>query len=326
MTRVGAALVFAVLAAAPAGAETGGAGSTTGEPLRLARPARDMGMGEAQAATGTGPGAIASNPAGLLDTRLATLHFTHVFQAAETRQEYLAWAQRFPFGPALGFSIFWLYNGGTSRTLEDSNGDYAGQAGSYSVSFGAVSGAVAIDIAELTGLDILRPTAGLAVRAFSQQVDDAKNSGASADLGLRIRPGFGFSLAAVLQNMGSRMAGAGLPRQWVVAGGWEASPLLTGSDAFSIEADLPIAQDRKGSSMLGLEYAFTVGGITLALRGGTKQGLGVPGGAGLTAGVGFRSSAGTFAWGLDYAYQPFGDLGAVQALALTAGFQPKQNL
>ena len=53
-----------------------------------------------------------------------------------------------------------------------------------------------------------------------------------------------------------------------------------------------------------------------------KSGLVVTGGAGLTAGLGFRRSTGAVAWGLDYAYQPYGVFGAVQALAVTVGFQP----
>jgi hypothetical protein len=322
MFKTVSALLAAFTLLAPSDALAGGAGTTTAEPLRMARPARDMGMGEAQAATGTGPGSIASNPAGLVDTRLATLHFTHVLAVAGTQQEYLAWAQRIPFGPALGLSVFWMYNNGTERTLEDESGDYAGKAGEYAVVFGGVSAAAAIDLKELTGLDLLRPTAGAAFRAFSQQIDDIKDSGVALDLGFRLRPGFGFSLAGVLQNAGRKVAGAGLPKQWVVAAGWEMYGLLSGADSVSIEADFPVSSDLKGVSMAGIEYAFTVSGTTLALRAGMKQGMEIPDGTGLTGGLGFRRSAGTFAWGLDYAYQSFGVFGPNQALALTVGFQP----
>jgi len=306
----------------PADAPAAGTGTASAEPLRLARPARDMGMGEAQAATGTGPGSIASNPAGLIDTRLATLHFTHVMAVADTQQEYLAWAQRIPFGPALGFSVFWMYNNGTERMMEDADGNFAGKAGEYAVGFGAVSAAAAIDLKELTGLDLLRPSAGVVFRAFSQQIDSMRTSGTSMDLGLRLRPGFGFSIAGVLQNAGRKVAGAGLPKQWVVAGGWEKAPVISGNDSISLEADFPVSSYLKGVSMAGIEYAFSFGATTLALRGGMKQGLEVPGGAGLTGGLGFRRSTGTIGWGLDYAYQPYGIFGAVQALALTIGFQP----
>ena len=319
-TRLG---LIVILIMSPIIAQAGGDGTSAAEVLRLARPARDMGMGEAQAATGNGPGAIASNPAGLINTRMATLHFTHVLQAADTQQEYLAWAQRLPFGPALGISVFWMYNNGTERTMEDSGGNYSGKAGEYAVGFGAVSAAIAVDLKDVIGLDLLRPSAGVTVRAFSQQIDDMRNKGASADLGLRLRPGLGFCVAAVLQNAGRKIGGAGLPKQWVIAGGWEYSGLLAGNDSISLEADFPLSSDQQGVSMAGIEYAFAAGETICALRGGMKQGLDIPGGAGLTGGLGFRRSAGTFAWGLDYAYQPYGVFGAVQALGLTIGFQPE---
>ena len=301
-----------------------GAGSSAGEELRLARTARDLAMGDAQVATGSGGDALASNPAGLLDTKLLTLHLTHVFQAAETQQEYFAWAQRLPFGPAFGAGLFWLYNGGMTRTMEDTWGAYAGEAGKYAVGFLAVSAGCAIDLKPLVGLDLLRPSAGVVVRAFGQQVDDSRDLGLSADLGLRIRPGLGFVLGGVLQNAGRKLAGADLPRQFVGAVGWEMAPLATEADALTVEADMPFALDKDTAVRFGAEYAIGFGAVTLAFRGGMMQGVEVPDVSGFTFGLGFRNTGGSLAWGLDYTGIPFGPFGYIQAIALTAGFAPPQ--
>lgn len=306
---------------------TGDAGGTAmsafGDGIRVGQSAWSLGMGGAMAASADGVNALALNPAGILATGLTTFHLTHAFLPVGVAEDYFAYAQRLPAGGALGLSLHGLYDGSSSRQLEDNLGNFAGTAGKYPMIFAAGTVAGAMDLRPLIpGSDAWRPSVGIAVRAVMQRVDQQQLLAATADLGLRaIRNGFLAGL--VLQNAGAVQAGQTLPLQVVPGVGWRGDGVLRSGDALLIEADAPIARDRGISVAAGADYRLVFGGVSAAIRAGFTRAQAATGALGLTGGVGFRRLGGAMPWGFDYAFVPFGSLGGLHALAFTFGLAPR---
>jgi len=298
------------------------ASSSFGDGIRVGQSAWSLGMGGAMAASADGVNALALNPAGILATGLSTFHLTHAFLPVGVAQDYFAYAQRLPGGSAFGISLDGLYDGSPSRQLEDLNGNYAGSAGTYPMLFAAATVAGGLDLRPvIPGVDAWHPSAGVAVRVLSQQVDTQRLAGASTDLGLRVRRE-GFMGGLVVQNVGAAQAGQLLPLQVVPGVAWRADAVLGASDAVLLEADVPLARDRPVYARAGLDYRLVFGGVSAALRVGYSGAQADTGALGLTGGVGFRRVGGAMPWGFDYAFVPYGSLGGLHALAFTLGVAP----
>ena len=126
------------------------------------------------------------------------------FYVEKLWEDYFAYTQKLPFGSAFGVSLHGIYDGSTPRTLEDASGNYAGEAGTYPLGFAVGGASYALNLASLIGvLDVIRPTGGVGVRAVWQQIDRKTYLGVTADAGFKLRPGAGFMLAGVLQNIGT---------------------------------------------------------------------------------------------------------------------------
>jgi hypothetical protein len=280
-------------------------------------------MSDALTAAAEGVSAISLNPAGVLDSSVTTLHLTHAFYVAGMSEDYLAFSRRLPFGSGCGVSLHGLYDSSTGRTLEDENGNYAGEAGNFPVAFAVVSGAYAINLASFLGAaGSLDPTAGVGLRAVWQKLDRESWLGMAVDLGFKVRPGAGFIVGGVLQNAGVVRGPSGMPLQWVTGLAWQGMSLLRAGDRVLVEVDTPVAVDRRLLLRAGTEYRMQFNRIILALRGGWKQENEVPGAPGIAAGFGFRWFPGRTPWGMDYAYIPWGVFGAQHAIALTIGLVP----
>ncbi len=321
--RAVASAVAVALAVGPVRA-AGGPGSAFGEALRLTNTAWALSMSEALAASAEGVNAVALNPAGVLDTGVTTLHLTHVVYVQRLGEDYAAYAQRLPFGSALGVGVHALYDAGTMRTLEDPvTGEYAGEAGSYTMGFAVGGAAYAMDLSPfLPWIDRLRPTGGVGLRMLAQQVDRARTIGFTTDVGVRLRLGGGFLAGGVLQNAGLARGEARLPLQWVTGLAWQKAGVMGDRDALTAEVDAPLAVDRRLVIKTGIEYRLRLAQLMFALRGGWKQENDTPGAPGLTGGVGFRWLMGRTPWGLDYAYIPWGVFGGIHAASVTLGLVP----
>ena len=316
-----AALVAAALWLPAAGGASTGAGSAFGEGLRLTNTAWALGMGGAMAAAGEGVSAIALNPAGLSETGPATASLTHTFYVERIQEDYLAWAQRLPVG-ALGVSVHGIWDGTTPRTLADAGGSWLGDAGTFPMGFAVGGAAYALDLSWFPPTGWLKPSAGAGARVMWQQVDRATWLGMTTDLGVRVRPAEGVTVAGVLQNAGLAKGPSPLPLQWVTGVSWQKAGLASTRDRLLLEVDSPVALDRGLSVRAGAEYRLVAGGVAAAVRGGWKQEAEVPGASGLAAGVGFRWKLGRVPWGLDYAFVPWGIFGGLHALALTVAIAP----
>ncbi len=302
-----------------------GPGTAFGEGLRLTNTAWAIGMSDAMVASGEGVSAISLNPAGVLDGSITTIHLTHAFYVEKLWEDYFAYSQRLPFGSAFGVSLHGIYDNSTPRTLEDANGNYAGEAGTYPLGFAVGGASYALNLASLIGaLDVIRPTGGVGLRGVWQQIDRKTYLGITADAGFKFRPGAGLVVGGVLQNIGTVTGPSGLPLQWVMGVGWRGSDLAIAHDRVLVEVDSPIAVDRDFSLRVGAEYGVVVGKVSVAVRGGWKQENEVPGAPGISGGVGFRWFLGRTPWGMDYAFVPWGVFGGVHAISITLGIVPRQ--
>lgn len=313
-------VLAALLGAAPVGAS--GPGSSFGEGLRLTNTAWALGMGGALAASGEGVSAVALNPAGVLDSGVTTIHLTHAFYVEDLWEDFFAYSQRLPLGTALGVSLHGVYDSSTPRSLEDNAGAYAGDAGTYPLGFVVGGAAYAMDLSWLRGVGWLKPSAGMGARIVFQQVDKSTWYGFTTDAGFKLRPGHGFTVAGVLQNLGLASGPSDLPLQWVTGIAWQHEGLAGARDRLLVEVDTPIAVDLGFSVRAGLEYRIVQGAVSVAVRGGWKQEVEVSGAPGLSAGVGFRWRMGRLPWGMDYAFVPWGVFGAIHAISLTVGVLP----
>ena len=312
MNRLVGPLAGVVLAAASARA--GGPGSAFGDGLRLTNTAWALGMGGAMAASGEGVSAVALNPAGVLDGGVTTLHLTHAFYVEKFWEDLFAYSRRLPIGGALGVSVHGVYDATTPRTLDDAAGTFAGEAGTFPMGFVVGGAAYAMDFSWLKGLARFQPSGGIGLRVMFQQVDHASWMGVTTDLGVKLHPGGGFTVAGVLQNAGLAAGPSGLPLQWVTAVAWAHEGLASGHDRLLLEVDSPIAVDLGVSVRTGMEYRVAFGAVSAAVRGGWKQEVEVPGASGVSGGLGFRWRIGRLPWGLDYALVPWGTFGAVHAI------------
>jgi len=304
-------------------AHAGGPGSAFGEGLRLTNTAWAVAMSSAMAASAEGVNAIALNPAGVLDASLTSFHLTHSFYVTKLAEDYLAYSQRFPLGTAVGISVHGIYDSSNARTIEDADGNYAGEIGKYPLNFAVAGAAYAMDLARyLPALAFLKPTGGASLRAVWQQVAQDSWLGATIDAGFKVRTGLGLTVGGVLQNLGVIRGKNPLPLQWVTGLAWQGDKVFYRADRFLIEADSPVALDRPLSFRLGSEYRVQYGKVSVAVRAGWKQENEVPGAPGVSGGFGFRWFMGLTPWGLDYAYVPWGILGGQHCVALTVALVP----
>lgn len=323
--RVCAAVVacFAGLPASDGGAG-GGPGSAFGDNLRLTNTAWALGFGEAMVASATGVSAISLNPAGVLESSIATIHLTHTFFVQDLGQDYAAFSQRLPGGSAVGVGLYGLHGSSIPRTTEDAEGNYSGEIGTYAAGFFAGGVAYALDLGPLLGpARFLRPTGGAGLRVVWQRLESRQWLGMTVDLGFRLRPGGGFTLGGVLQNAGVVSGSFQMPLQWIGGVAWQAGDVLCNADRVLLEADSPVAIDRDLSVRIGAEYAVRFGKLSVAVRGGWKEDIEVLGAPGLSGGLGFRWFMGWTPWGIDYALVPWGALGNMHAVALTVGLIPR---
>ena len=323
--RVSPASVWLALCLVPGGpAGANGPGSSFGEGLRLTNTAWAIGLSEAMVASGEGVSAVSLNPAGVLDAGLTTLHVTHAFYVESIQEDYLACTTRLPFGSAIGVSLHGLYDSATGRTIEDAMGRYAGESGRYPLGFAVGGAAYAGDLSRLApGLGFMRPTGGIGLRGVWQQIDRSSRIGVTFDVGFKIRPFPGVTVAGVLQNAGVVSGPAGLPLQWVTGIAWQNERIGNRNDRVLLEIDSPVAVDRGLSLRAGLEYRIQFSRVGFAIRGGWKQENEVPGAPGVSTGVGFRWLIARMPWGVDYAFVPWGIFGAAHAISMTVGIIPK---
>lgn len=294
------ALLLALFLASPAAA-----GPNAGAAfLKLDPSARSAAMGGASAALGGSADALFFNPAGLTALRRREFTAGHAEWLAGTRFDALAYAQPVGWG-SLGVSALRLSAG----TLEARGADRRAAG-----AFEAADSVYAVSAARhLEGFAV-----GASLKYLRSEIGPYSAQTAAVDLGLRREvAGTPLGLGLAVRNLGKglKFLDQEDPLPLTLAAG--ASYRLAG--VFGLAAELRHEpHDRRMSVALGSEYAF-LGALHLrAGYGANTLTRGAASGplAGLGAGLGFRLKS----FGADYAFTPFGELGDVQRLSLSARF------
>ncbi|NTV53475.1 MAG: PorV/PorQ family protein, partial [Candidatus Firestonebacteria bacterium] len=293
------------------GAAISGEGTTAATFLKIGVGPRAVAMGEAYAGIADEPSAVYWNPAGI--SQISTPAFTamHAFWLESTTFEHLAGTLPLPVGVG-GVSLVYLNAGELLRSEEGDTPDSPAR-GTFSANNLALSAAYAYPYDAQLSL-------GAAVKLFSETIDSQVAVGWGADLSFLYRlPWPAWKLGGVVQNLGpaTRLQDnyARLPINFKAGVSWQALPRLL------LALDYNQLLEQYGKINFGAEYVFEK---ILALRAGYHyQGAvdnfeyydnyGTNTVSGVTAGAGVFYGE----FHLDYAFVPYGLLGATHRIALT---------
>ena len=281
-------------------------GTSSGQFLKLGAGARAAGMGEAYSAAADDASAVYWNPAALSRISGASAVFMHSGLPADISYEYLGCGRKLGSGGALGLGVQYLSVPALHET--DASGFETGS--SFSPGDLGVTLAYSFPLGE-------KYSAGISGKYIRSKIDRTASTFAS-DLGLLAAPfGGGFRLAFAVQNLGGRLK---------FEHGSDPLPLnmkLGASFSFSrnwlIALDLNAPRDNRPYAAAGTEYRLESGAnLGFAGRlGFNSRALGdISGYSGVSIGAGlsFRRSC------LDYAFLPFGTIGAAHRISVTVGF------
>jgi long-subunit fatty acid transport protein len=282
-------------------ANTAAAGSVatkSGQFLKIGAGARAMAMGGAQVALADDAYALYWNPAGLSNIKRRETIFSYMFHVQDMKLGYLGIITPYKKG-VIGTSISYLSH-------EDIFGyDHAAKSTGW---FKAGDMAVDISYGRKVGK---RFSTGGNIKLVSEYIDDKKGTGVGIDLGGMFWINKYASLGAVLRNVTLRelkldKKGETLPTTLTIGVACQ----IPEAD-LNLTCDATIPSDNNAYINAGVEYSYQ---HSLTAR------LGVRGGpandSALTAGFGY--SFGLF--GLDYAIEPFGDMGSSHYVSMQYRF------
>ena len=265
--------------------------------------ARSLGMGSAL--MGLAPEASAQlwNPAGLSRMKLAEASLHHPSWVADIFQETLTAAL-----PTAGWGTFGLsagYAGFGTFERRDATGQLSG-------SFDArrFGGSLAWSREWMGSLAL-----GAAIKMYRQDMGDAGMSGYSGDLGAILRPLAGLSVGLSYANLGATDAGAALASGGRLGLAWE--QVLTSSASLLLAVGTLLEPGGVSKVNVGVEGAiqgryYARGGYAAKLVDNQLNGL-----QGLSLGLGAVLES----LRLDYAWQPYGELGASHRVSLSYLFE-----
>jgi hypothetical protein len=159
---------------------------------------------------------------------------------------------------------------------------------------------------------------GATLKLISQTIDTEHYSAVAVDLGgLYKTPITGLQLGLALQNLGSQLAGADLPKNLKVGGAYVLPVKFAANDTWTtvLDINLPFGDTAYTAVNLGTEYWYNQ--VVAARVGYQIKNTGDLGGvAGLTAGAGVKLAM----FQVDYALVSFGDLGLTHQLMVSVHF------
>lgn len=291
-------VVVCILASRVTAGELTSAKSVRAAFLSRGAGARPMSMGEAYTAVADDASAASWNPAGLgqLDSLSAVAMYDHLGDALGMR--YVAAAMPVPIGvaglslTAMSYGSYDVFNEAGIRTGSKELTDVAGAA-TWAFERPLWPGSIG--------------WAGVTAEVVHETVGDTLPAGGVGALVLLSEQ---VTVGAAVQHLGPGKDGGSLPAVARAGGSYLAREWLRVTGDVSNE----LVQHRTWVAA-GTEAMF---GTRLALRAGYRHALDnqrISGLTGVTAGIGFRMSG----VGVDYAYQPFGELAVSHRFALVYG-------
>lgn len=283
-----------------------GSASVAAPWLKLASSAREAAMGQAGSALAGEVDAIGSNPAGLAGLKGMQASFTHDAWLQNSAAEHAAFGMNLGAGAAAlsvdSFSFGSLDRYTVENGLPVANGSFTPSGLQAGLGYGLNLGSAF--------------SLGAGAKFVSQSIDTSSGSAFAADLGGQWRPGLsGLSLGLSLQNLGSQLQGADLPRVFTAAAGYSLNAAVENQVNLAADLQYPLADSKALSVCLGGEYWFRqMAAFQLGYKLQDRGALGSL--SGLSAGLGGR-----YQWlRLDYAFTALGDLGSGNLVTLSAEF------
>jgi hypothetical protein len=323
-TRPGllAALLAALAGPAAAAFNSGSAGTSGGEFLKMGGDARGAGMGQAMTAAAEDASALYYNPAGLSQVRTRQGTASQGFLYQDVAVSFAAYAhpvqptvkprRRFlrPSGlGTLAVGVLYLNAGGISE-VDNTGVETGGEFTPRDVAAVAGWGATLTDSLDL----------GLALKYVDSRIQAAAKTGA-VDAGARLRLdvlGMPYTAALVMRNMAGRLRYHEQtdPLPLDVRFGQMVRPI----PRLALSLDLAFPRDNGFYPAFGGEFAVPIekdltGFLRLGYDGRISPGD-LDGIAAMTVGLG----AGIKNWKVDYSWAPYGSLGHAHRFSLSAGF------
>ncbi|MFH1563184.1 MAG: PorV/PorQ family protein [Nitrospirota bacterium] len=291
-------LLVLVIFAVSVEAETNeNAGTCVGQFLKIGAGARPCGMGEAFSAVADDVNAIYWNPAGLMQITEKEGTFMHSDWLYDLKYEFLAYCQPTKKGVS-AISLTYLRMGDMEGTDNDAN--LIGDFGAYDY---ALSMAYAMPVNK-------NVHAGITGKIIQQKLEKENAKAIAVDIGiLYFDPEKeGFKIAAVLQNLGSKLKFVQEPESLPLTCKFGAAYK---KDKLTLAGDLTKPQDNDARLNIGAEYLHIQ---NLAFRLGYNSQNDLD--KGWTLGVGFILKA----LQIDYAFIPYGELDNTHRFSLTKRF------
>jgi hypothetical protein len=275
----------------------GGAGSSSGNFLKLGTGVRAAGMGDTGAACSSGAEAIYWNPAGIAGAGGEVL-LSHTIWAAETSIETAGAVVPVSPGSNMGLLVNYFMSGTIDKV--DNTGLLTG---TYSNS--DMSVALCFGTNLLSGVPL-----GLSVKYIGSTIDGTSATAFAADVGAKYDFGSMLTAGLAVQNIGMQLKYTTVAESLPL--NIKAGVLFKADKSFLIAGDVNFPNDGSMGFSVGAEYQLDLGtSMTAALRAGYKSsGTGNLSGLSTGAGVVFSS------FQLDYALVMFGVLGNNHRISL----------
>lgn len=298
MNKISFVLVLAFLCGAAPCRGAGSAGANPFNVLLVDGDARAVGMAGAYTALARGSSGLLYNPGGLGMTGRYEATFMHNQYFQGINQEYLAIAA--PAGWAA--NLTWMGLDSVQRTtISNPDGNGLGQATSNDF---ALSGGYGRTVGSALSL-------GVSAKVVRESLDGTSGQGYAADFGalyaVPLVPGLTFG--AAVQNIGPAVkyqnASENLPLNVRAGTGYE---FKLGDHATVLALD--VAKERSTVAVIAAGAEFSIAKALPVRVGFTSRNSAGPG---VTAGVGYAARNVQ----LDYAFEPYGDLGFTNRVSAT---------
>ena len=282
-----------------------GAGTKGGEFLKIGVGERAIGMGGAFCSIADNVTAVYWNPAGLAQLKMRELSAMHLRYLVGVKSEYLGYAQPIGEGTLAGQLSFLHSKSGRRDDNCNTIGEFWDYEGVLSVGYGRWLNSIL--------------SLGINLKTIYTRFDKDEASGVAFDMGCLYRtPIEGLDVGIVLQNIGTGLKYTDQRESMPLNLKFGTSCRFGSNLIFASDAD---TCGNKVNFRFGSEFTcvpLSKWGLRIAARVGYKTATISDLGAlsGLSAGLGLAWRA----YGMDYAWVPYGDLGNTHRISLNVKF------
>jgi|ERR1035437_1662513 hypothetical protein len=267
---------------------------------------RASGMGNADVALSSGPEAIFENPANTSQlANESSLMLSHNSWFGDTNQETLGYVRDGMGLGTFGIAVSYINEGKINAYGTDSLGN--------PVKIPDISPYAMIAKLNWSKLVFEGIYAGLNINYIREDIGGSVSQMGTFDIGMKyLTPVNGLSLGIAARNIGIKIDGFDVYRDLTVGAGYKL--YTNNSDALSLAFDCGLPAGGGVNASFGAEYGFSK---MLFLRAGYQYDRTEPIGLkDLRAGLGLKYNM----FCLDYAFEPYGDLGVVNKISLSYQF------